>query len=279
MGGQRGADDRYSAVRLRGSKFMAVNLTVVDMERQLSVPATVLVFGRIRHEAIINDPPVFLIILMMGLGMDFAAEMFTHDAITHQVFRKGRGPAVIVISEMPGISRQLLGFADRVVALGGTAVLPDLFGRAGGDVLTAGLTERVAGMWTMVGACLSREFTVLATGRSSPVTAWLRALANREHQRCGGPGVGVVGMCFTGGFALAMAVDPVVIAPVLAEPSLPFALSRSRKHSIDCSDRDPPRPDREASGPGRAPHRAGSPVDGGLPGLLPELFRQLDGAS
>ena len=168
----------------------------------------------------------------------FDAETFTHDAITHRIFRKGSGPAVVVISEMPGISRQLLGFADRVVALGSTAVLPDLFGRPGGDAVTAGLTERVDGLCTLLGACVSREFTVLAAGQSSPVTKWLRALAAREHERCGGPGVGVVGMCFTGGFALAMAVDAVVIAPVLAEPSLPFAVGAWRKHSIDCSDRD-----------------------------------------
>src|SRR5664280_2508477 len=89
---------------------------------------------------------------------------------------------------MPGISPQVLGFADRVVALGCTAVLPDLFGTPGRDPLVAGLTERVAGLRTFVGACVSREFTVLATGRSSPITGWLRALAAREHERCGGPG-------------------------------------------------------------------------------------------
>lgn len=113
---------------------------------------------------------------------------------------------------MPGILRQVLGFADRVVALGCTAVLPDLFGTAGRDPLAGGLTGRADRLRTLVGACLSREFTVLATGRSSPITGWLRALAGREHQRCGGRGVGVVGMCFTGGFVLAMAVDPVVVA-------------------------------------------------------------------
>src|SRR5674536_124770 len=79
--------------------------------------------------------------------------------------------------EMPGISPQVLGFADRVVALGCTAVLPDLFGTPGRDPLVAGLTERVAGLRTIVGACVSREFTVLATGRSSPITGWLRAVS------------------------------------------------------------------------------------------------------
>ena len=173
-----------------------------------------------------------------GVLSSFEATAFTEDGVTHRVLRKGTGPAVIVITEMPGISPQVLGFADRIVALGCTAVLPDLFGAAGRDPLAPGLSSRLAGLRTMVGACISREFTVWATGRSSPITHWLRGLATREHQRCGGPGVGVVGMCFTGGFALAMAVNPVVVAPVLAQPSLPLPITAVRKRAIDCSDAD-----------------------------------------
>ena len=96
----------------------------------------------------------------------------------------------------------------------------------------------VRGAGTILGACISREFTALAAGRSSRVVDWLRALARHEHERCGGPGVGVVGMCFTGGFALAMSVDETVLAPVLSQPSLPFPLSRKHKASIDTSEAD-----------------------------------------
>jgi dienelactone hydrolase len=173
-----------------------------------------------------------------GVLSSFAATTFTQDGVTHRLLRKGTGPAVIVITEMPGISPQVLGFADRIVAVGCTAVLPDLFGTAGRDPLAGGLPNRLAGLRTLVGACISREFTVLAAGRSSPVTHWLRGLAVQEHQRCGGPGVGVVGMCFTGGFALAMAADPVVVAPVLSQPSLPLPIRAARKCNIDCSDAD-----------------------------------------
>jgi dienelactone hydrolase len=67
------------------------------------------------------------------------------------------------------------------------------------------------------------------------VVTWLRALAASEHERCGGPGVGAVGMCFTGGFALAMATDPRLLAPVLSQPSLPFAVSKKHRRSIDIS--------------------------------------------
>ncbi len=165
----------------------------------------------------------------------YTREEFTHEDATHCVYRKGQGPAVLVIAEMPGISPQVLGFSDRLVALGCTAVLPDLFGTAGRDPLRQDLGTKLYALSTMVRTCIRREFTVLATGRSSPVVEWLRALAAHEHERCGGPGVGVVGMCFTGGFALAMAADARVLAPVLSQPSLPLGITARQKRSIDCA--------------------------------------------
>lgn len=162
----------------------------------------------------------------------FEREHFAHGRFAHDVYRKGRGPAVLVLPEMPGISPQVLGFADRVVALGCTVVVPDLFGTAGRDPLRGSIGQRSAYfLGTIARACVSREFTVLATGRSSPVVEYLRALGAREHARCGGPGIGVVGMCFTGGFALAMATDAHVLLPVMSQPSLPFVTKRA----IDCS--------------------------------------------
>jgi dienelactone hydrolase len=151
---------------------------------------------------------------------------FTHDGKTRDVFRKGTGPAVIVIAEIPGITPEVIAFADRVVAIGCTAVLPHLFGEPGrGESPTAVISS--------IGpACINREFTTWATGRTSPVIGWLRALAGAEHERCGGPGVGAIGMCFTGGFALAMAVDDRILAPVLSQPSLPFGVTRRQKRDI-----------------------------------------------
>ena len=167
----------------------------------------------------------------------FEEDAFTDTGATHRVFRKGSGPAVVVIAEMPGVSPMVLGFADRVVALGCTAVVPDLFGRAGHDPLAGSrLLTTLRGAGTILATCVSREFTALTAGSSSPVVDWLRALARHEHARCGGPGVGVVGMCFTGGFALAMAVDDTVLAPVLSQPSLPLAITSKHKASIDTSD-------------------------------------------
>lgn len=160
---------------------------------------------------------------------------FSSDGFTHAVYRKGAGPVVLVITEMPGISPMVVGFADRLVALGLTAVLPDLFGDAGKDPEALSKPGMLAyGVRSIVGACISREFSVFAAGKSSAVVDWLRSLAKQEHARAGGPGVGVVGMCFTGGFALAMAVDDLVVAPVLSQPSLPMR----KKDTIDTSPAD-----------------------------------------
>jgi len=170
---------------------------------------------------------------------DFERSTFTHEAKTRVVFRRGAGLAVIVITEMPGISPQVLDFARRVAGIGCTAVVPDLFGRAGYDCFGHGRLKAATYLASsIVPACISREFTILATGKTSPLVSWLRALAAAEHDRCGGPGVGAVGMCATGGFALAMAVDDRMLAPVLSQPSLPAGLTRKQRRSIDISPAD-----------------------------------------
>jgi len=161
---------------------------------------------------------------------------FTHDGKSRDIFRHGTGPAVIVIAEMPGISPKVIEFADRVVDIGCTAVMPHLFGEPGLDIET--MSKARAGrymMSTIVPICVSREFVALASGKTSPVVDWLRALAAAEHVRCGGPGVGAIGMCFTGGYALAMATDDRLLAPVLSQPSLPFGLSKKARRGIDIS--------------------------------------------
>jgi dienelactone hydrolase len=170
---------------------------------------------------------------------DFELDTFTHQGSTRSVYRTGHGPAVIVMSEIPGITPKVAGFARRVADLGCTAVMPHLFGVPGRQAHGEGRFSGVGyGLATLGKACLSREFTIWATDRTSPLIGWLRALAGHEHERCGGPGVGAVGMCLTGGFALAMATHPSIVAPVLSQPSLPFPVSAARRNSIDCSRED-----------------------------------------
>lgn len=162
----------------------------------------------------------------------YTEDTFTFEGKERDVYRQGTGPAVIVIAEIPGITPLVADFGRRVADIGCTAVLPHLFGHVGKE------PSNGYALQTLVHGCVSKEFSNWATNKTSPVTSWLKALARHEHERCGGPGVGAVGMCFTGNFALAMMVDPVVVAPVLSQPSLPFTLTKKHKADVNLSPAD-----------------------------------------
>ncbi len=147
---------------------------------------------------------------------DFDHRPITIDAVRKMVHVAGSGPAVIVMAEMPGISPQLARFSRWVREAGFTVYMPSLFGRDGS------VAEAEEGVAVFQKACLSAEFRAFAANESSPVTAWLRSLAKLAHGECGGPGVGAIGMCFTGNFALTMMLEPSMLAPVLAQPALPL---------------------------------------------------------
>ncbi len=147
---------------------------------------------------------------------DFERRDVTLLGVTKRVFVSGEGPAVIVMAEMPGIYPHVSRFARWVRDAGFTVWMPNLFGDPG-SVPSIG-----RGLLTIArAACISREFRAFAADASSPVTQWLRALARLAHEECGGPGVGAIGMCFTGNFALSMMLEPAMLAPVLSQPSLP----------------------------------------------------------
>jgi dienelactone hydrolase len=169
---------------------------------------------------------------MPGALDNFTETTFTHDGTTRAVYRAGSGPGVVVISEMPGITPNVAEFAQRVVDAGFTVAMPDLFGTPGKPLSVP------YAMKSMMHGCVSREFASWALNRTSPVIDWLRVLARDLHDTCGGPGVGAIGMCFTGGFALAMAVDERMLAPVLSQPSLPFGVGKARKRALGLSDAD-----------------------------------------
>ncbi len=163
----------------------------------------------------------------MPLG-DYHQGDFAGAGFTRPVYRRGAGPAVIVIHEIPGLHPLVVDFADRLVDAGMTVFMPSLFGTPGKPASKAYALRSI-----VTNICIRREFSIWRDGRSSPIVAWLRALARHAHAECGGPGVGAVGMCFTGGFALAMMTEPAVIAPVLSQPSMP-AIGGGRG-SIDAS--------------------------------------------
>jgi dienelactone hydrolase len=157
---------------------------------------------------------------------------FTHDGKTRTVFRKGSGPGVVIMHEIPGITPEVRAFGERVADAGFTVFMPHLFGTPDKEFSNSYAVGQ------MVRACISREFYVLAARKSSPICDWLRALCRHAHAELGGKGVGALGMCLTGNFALALMVDEAVMAPVLSQPSLPFALGKDRSAALHLSDDD-----------------------------------------
>jgi len=163
---------------------------------------------------------------------DFDVTTFTHAGTTRPVYAAGTGPAVIVIHEMPGLTPAVAAFGRRVVDAGFHVRMPSLFGEPGRPVSPGYIATSLAR------GCVASEFVTFALDRTGPAIGWLRALAADAHAACGGPGVGAVGMCFTGGFALGMMVDDRMLAPVLSQPSLPFPVSPARRRALGVSDAD-----------------------------------------
>ncbi len=159
----------------------------------------------------------------------FSKQALTFHSTTREVFVGGSGPPIVVLHEVPGLHPGVVSFARRLTAAGFQVWMPSLFGTV---LRPVGLRYTASSLRM---ACVSREFTTWALGRSSPIVQWLRALSAHAHEVSGGQPVGAIGMCLTGGFALAMAVDEHLAAPVLSQPSCPFALTPARARSIDCS--------------------------------------------
>ncbi|KQO62224.1 dienelactone hydrolase family protein [Curtobacterium sp. Leaf261] len=153
----------------------------------------------------------------------WAVSPFTGGGLTHDCYEKGSGPGVVLIPEVPGITPEVLGLADHLVDAGFTVVVPSPFGEPGRPA-SAGYAIRVVSR-----LCVQAEFRAFAANASRPITAFLRTVAADLAARTPGSGVGVIGMCFTGGFALAAAVDDSVRASVLSQPGVPFPLGAARR--------------------------------------------------
>jgi dienelactone hydrolase len=169
----------------------------------------------------------------------FTQTQFTHDGQTRTVYRRGNGPGVLIMHEIPGITPEVARFARRVADAGFSVAMPDMFGTVGKPLSIP------YALGQMARACVSREFHVLAAHQASPITEWLRALARSLHEEIAGRGVdakgaaargvGAIGMCLTGNFALALMIDPWLMAPVLSQPSLPFRLGKERRAALHVS--------------------------------------------
>lgn len=154
---------------------------------------------------------------------------FAAAGMTFPTYRRGTGPGVVVVHEVPGITPLVTRFANEVVERGFTVVMPSLLGTPGKEPTNAYALKEITKV------CIAKEFTTLALNQTSPIISWLRALARNLHADVGGPGVGAVGMCFSGGFALGMMVDDIMLAPVLSQPSMPFPVGKARAADLNLS--------------------------------------------
>jgi dienelactone hydrolase len=152
--------------------------------------------------------------------VDWPSWRFTAAGITHHVYSRGEGADLLLLHELPGYTFECHALAEHLVAGGFRVHVPLLFGRA---------RERAATINAIRRLYLSREIDLFATDITSPIVYWLRPLvrfladrASQEGRR--GRGVGVIGMCITGGFALALVTEPDTAGVVVCQPSLPLHL-------------------------------------------------------
>jgi dienelactone hydrolase len=168
----------------------------------------------------------------MSLLADWSRGRHEAGGFAYDTYRRGSGPGIVVIHESPGLTPEVIAFGDELVENGFTVVLPHLFGSAHAHPRTWEAVRVIPRL------CVTREFTMFATGVTAPLAEWLRSLARELHASAGGPGVGAIGMCVTGGFALAMMVDPVVVAPVVAQPATPLPIGPRRAADLNLSPSD-----------------------------------------
>ncbi len=179
-----------------------------------------------RHDCASNVSGPFYVGAMTDQLADFDRRSMRFGDATYDVYVAGSGPAVVVFPEIPGLTPDVADFARRVVQAGFTAYVASLFGVPGKPFSNA-----YAGA-TLAKQCVRKEFLAFARSKRAPITSWMRSLVTRAHRECGGPGVGVVGMCFTGNFALGLAVDPAVLVPVMSQPSMPFAITKKHRSGL-----------------------------------------------
>ncbi|MBO9400126.1 dienelactone hydrolase family protein [Shimia sp. R9_3] len=153
-----------------------------------------------------TDPPAFT----------FSHRLDNGHTATHDVYRRGEGPPILILQELPGIGVETYDLADRLIAAGFSVYLPHLFGRLGraNKLTTATNFLRLY--------CVRREFQIFWNGKQSPIAAWMRALCADISAREDGARLGVIGMCLTGSFVIPLMAEDAVQAAVASQPALPI---------------------------------------------------------
>ena len=179
----------------------------------------------------------------------FTAATAGGTSIRHDVYRRGSGAPVVLIQELPGIGPETLRLADEFVANGFEIVLPHLFGPLE-KTSTGGNLLRVF--------CMRREFHLFENNRASPIVDWLKALCREVKAQGPHKGVGVIGMCLTGNFAISLMGDDSVLAAVSSQPSMP--LMKADELHMSASDIGDIRQRIDATAPMHAYRFAGDPM-------------------
>lgn len=132
-----------------------------------------------------------------------------------KVYSRGSGPAVVVLHELPGLTKEDLELGYRLSKEGFTVYMPLLFGEPGQSKLIGPMAHVLFGS----------PLPLLSGGSNIETVQWLSPLCETAHKDCGGRGVGVIGMCLTGHLPLTLLTQPSVVAPVLCQPTVPYPSS------------------------------------------------------
>lgn len=143
----------------------------------------------------------------------FSAPTSEGHLVKHDIYRRGTGAPVILIQELPGIGKETLRLADRFVDNGFEIIMPHLFGPLEKTNMGANLLRVF---------CMRKEFRLFEANKSSPIVDWLKALCQSIRDEKQVAGVGVIGMCLTGNFAISLMGDDSVLASVASQPAMPF---------------------------------------------------------
>jgi dienelactone hydrolase len=154
----------------------------------------------------------------------FASDIADGSTVDHDIYERGDGQPVIIMQELPGIGMETLHLADRLNEAGFRVVIPHIFGPLG-KVSMAGNFGRLF--------CMRRQFHLFERNASSPIIDWLRALCIDVRTRTGTTGVGVIGMCLTGNFAITLMAEDSVLAGVASQPAMPIFVAPKSLHMTD----------------------------------------------